>query len=633
MATSGSSLPSSSSNKPHVVVGLDLNILNDEKENFKYKRLSAREKINLIRDAIIVICENLKKQELNGKLAHNSMWIIGWQEWGITEYQSKFLTSESKSLFKKVMEQLVSQYKQLTIIAGTVASQRDISKDKFEKYSALIKKRIDDLKEKGFHSTENITEKLQELKAAADNGPAYMVRNTCFVFSFPSQTKKRSKAVSCFDTQDHIALEPELKLNANAVFYPGKHTNFVFDLSYPDGVTKLNVGVEICYEHKVGALKSVYKDPVDLHLIISDFVKDNPRYFHGVHAIQFDSRAPFFHVVRKDLNKFTLDLYRYDLIKAVDSLQSVEMELIKPTSVYKRMLILNPYMDPSLVAELAEENPPIVQESAPSASATIEPVVAAEPSSVAEVPVDEKPMFSRKFNRIAMACINGNNDVINNPSFIEKLSEDLEVSNNKRLLLECALRGGHYQTVKELLLDGISYYPLTDENEEYKKIKKHAEEFLSYQTVKPSKSDRDHLALLESALLKWLHGDSSELFDVDGEIARSFVINKEMARFMDEVAAEIETDAEEEMTKNNNDLLSIKDIDINRVSDDEDEISENDILSDDDVDKRPQSPSDEIDDKKYTITGLWKKSAPQLEEEDSDKPFLVTPKKHKPTVG
>jgi hypothetical protein len=288
------------------VVGIDINKIADAKN--EYKSLSAEKKILLIQDAIISICEDLKKQELTGKLQPNSMWIIGWREYGITEADSKFVTSKTKAFLKETMNNLVDKYKQLNIIAGTVASKRRVSKQLFLASYETIKNRIKDYQEKGLHSLVDNSH-IDRVKDLATEAGVDLVRNTCFVFP----KKVRSKAIGHFETLDYKEDTP----NTTMAFYPGKEANFTLELKHPNQKDIVKIGIEICFEHLNGALRRIHKKPVDIHFILSDHVKLNIEHANGSNTIFLDSKEPLMYLTNQDLDNLSLSFYRFDLLNSL----------------------------------------------------------------------------------------------------------------------------------------------------------------------------------------------------------------------------------------------------------------------------------------------------------------------------
>src|SRR5262245_40027671 len=100
------------------VVALDINRSDDAFD--EYEKLSGEEKIKYVEKRIKDICEQLKDKE------PDAMWVVTWREYGITEGgpESRSISNELKKQFKAAMLDLTRAYPNLTILAGTVSTQK-----------------------------------------------------------------------------------------------------------------------------------------------------------------------------------------------------------------------------------------------------------------------------------------------------------------------------------------------------------------------------------------------------------------------------------------------------------------------------------------------------------------------------
>lgn len=92
------------------VVVLDINKEINTASFLRYKRLTAKEQIDVIFARIAALCVELKKTE------PKSMWIIAWREYGICELHSQNVSLETKNYLLQKIRHAATQHPQLTIM-------------------------------------------------------------------------------------------------------------------------------------------------------------------------------------------------------------------------------------------------------------------------------------------------------------------------------------------------------------------------------------------------------------------------------------------------------------------------------------------------------------------------------------
>ena len=113
------------------IVALDIN---KNHPNFKKNiSVSASEQFISFQSYIKKTCEELKKSE------PNSVWVIGWSEYGIKHFSSRFIPNELKKIFKAYMQDLTREYPQLIIVAGTIATKKHFNKFVYKEKLEQIK--------------------------------------------------------------------------------------------------------------------------------------------------------------------------------------------------------------------------------------------------------------------------------------------------------------------------------------------------------------------------------------------------------------------------------------------------------------------------------------------------------------
>jgi len=245
-----------------------------------FNQLSATDKIALIKQRIISACEELATK------APDSMWIVTWREYGITDgADSRSVSSRVKISFKEEMIALTKHYPQLAILAGTISTAKQTKliqlKTILEYYqahrwieelekSSSQKTKIDELKKTeqqiALHRKQ-IEDLLTIESSESKTNVVTVIRNTCYLFIGDKILR-----------HDKSAPIDETGILANTVFQPakGKNASPIFDIQHTVTGQPLRLGVEICRESDFGVLRKWLLEKEDsantplIHFIISD---------------------------------------------------------------------------------------------------------------------------------------------------------------------------------------------------------------------------------------------------------------------------------------------------------------------------------------------------------------------------
>jgi hypothetical protein len=262
-----------------------------------YDQLSAKDKILLVAKKIRETCEALRNKEPQAKL------YFAWREYGITEKNSRFVSPETNDFFKKTMLELNSEFPNLTIVSGTMATREHVAGDEYQTRLDQIEKDYEQhqwirAKEEasGAHQSQIVLElkKIDELKKSNQSSGINFVRNTCSIFR-GGDIWEHDKTVPFMETKDHDQKQERKESassdgleNLASIFQPGNDKN-----SSP---MHDEVGVEICREHMFGVLSRACEQSVDekksntpqIHFIVSDHVKLNLNNIRGDFVVQLD---------------------------------------------------------------------------------------------------------------------------------------------------------------------------------------------------------------------------------------------------------------------------------------------------------------------------------------------------------
>jgi len=160
--------------------------------------LSEDEKLDVLRVKIQFICEAMSQKHPD---AH---WIIGWREYGIMGKEgNRTVSREFKNKLKEILQKFVTQHHNLTIIAGTIAVEKQLTPAKRssnEKVSKIQRSYQDIL---DIHDVEDSSPDnnpvLRQVKKHSDQFKNLMaagkeftvIRNTCYIAVFKNYISVR----------------------------------------------------------------------------------------------------------------------------------------------------------------------------------------------------------------------------------------------------------------------------------------------------------------------------------------------------------------------------------------------------------------------------------------------------------
>jgi hypothetical protein len=305
------------------LVALNLHTIDKHYANFSL--LDNDEKIHRLEQRIKLLCEQLKKNE------PDSMWIIAWKEHGIF----KAVDAQVKQLFKNRLKNLTQQYPNLTIIAGTLLTQK--SSDSLEKLNvieAYYKKNAwvkneekNHWQQSEFESEEN---QIAVAKNLAPNIEYAIFRNTCYIFH-GDKTCVRDKITPFEETQTSYSQQ------LIKVYQPGnkKSAASLFEVIHPTTNTTICFGVEICRENLFSVLKKTNTEQPLIHFLLSDTLPLNVHHAHGDYVLQLDSDyTPKLLYLGKENAKqagvASIVLYQNNLANRADNILQGPFESIYP---------------------------------------------------------------------------------------------------------------------------------------------------------------------------------------------------------------------------------------------------------------------------------------------------------------
>lgn len=297
---------------PRTIAIIALNMNNMDLRFIDFSHLSAEEKIVQIENRIRYICNELKTKE------PHTMWLVVWREYGITA-GNRAISTNIKHLFKKTMQQLIQEFHpNLTIIAGTVLSKKnvnDINKlEKLKKYYTEISW-IKEIENKSRYIEEciDIEEKIiYSLKQEMLNSGIVALRNTCYVFHNQG-IWRHDKTAPIREYSRSLDL-----LRTHTLFQPGNKTNNnpYLELIHPITESPVAIGIEICREHVFSTLKkNAYKKSL-LHIIMSDSVSINLDNIWGDYVLHLDSlcKPRLILMKNEDSNQLPIHLYQSNIL-------------------------------------------------------------------------------------------------------------------------------------------------------------------------------------------------------------------------------------------------------------------------------------------------------------------------------
>jgi len=245
--------------------------------------------------------EHIRKvcQFLNTPENADKKWIIAWQEYGLTDgADNPYLSSAQKDEFKKVMQAITKDFKQLTIIGGTVSSSRPIPLRQKRRAANKISEIREAYRSNAYF---NMDDKFRQHRVESEQRMRKnfdLIRNTCYVFANDA----------CIARHDKVTPYGETKFLSTGVYRPG----------YEDSLSNIvqpEVGVEICLEHALGVMaKALPKELYPLlQIIVSASTTIQSSNCVSPYVIHVDSRQPvrlITDVAEKDAE---VALYSYEI--------------------------------------------------------------------------------------------------------------------------------------------------------------------------------------------------------------------------------------------------------------------------------------------------------------------------------
>jgi hypothetical protein len=269
---------------------ITLNILRDKPGYSIYRQLDAVEKIKLLITQINFQCEKLNRTEAN------AMWLMAWRENGVTDSDTSFVSSITKSYLKTELVKLTIRYPQLVVVGGlsSVKTFKDIGCHKklneVAEYYQLHQGYIDK------HTDESVKiqwdRHLKQFKQvqASRTITLDVLRNTVYIFQ-QGRKLKHDKICPFHETMQKNPLSGIIDHWENFIFQPAKKPNAenFFTLRHPVTRQSISIGVEICFEHYAGYFKSTTTNQALLQLVLSDYVVREIKNMSASFLIHIDS--------------------------------------------------------------------------------------------------------------------------------------------------------------------------------------------------------------------------------------------------------------------------------------------------------------------------------------------------------
>jgi hypothetical protein len=273
-----------------IIIALDIRITIDPKNFQIYSKKSAIDKIAFLAQRIENLCEQQQDKD------PTAVWIITWRENAIWEPDSDQISNEVKKHFKNEMSQLTKKFPQLTLIAGTVRTQKQVKDNVANKLTSIesyykehqwILNKENKLK----HDTDKTMQRhLERVNALQANNTAEInvIRNTCYIFN--NGNIERHDKSSPYRTEFFNSKGQRIP---NSIFQPakGRNKNPIFTIKNPLAQTTFEIGIEICREHFLGLLKQTQKTKPLLHFVLSDRVEVTESNKYGSYFMHIDSLA------------------------------------------------------------------------------------------------------------------------------------------------------------------------------------------------------------------------------------------------------------------------------------------------------------------------------------------------------
>lgn len=251
------------------VIIICLNLFSPDPLLLDFRKKGAMAQIVHIVQRINKICEKLKRS------SPDSLWLFTWREYGITNFESRFLTNDIKTFLKQAMQALTKEYPQLVIVSGTIAVKKRFQSEKtVTKLKKLQVHYLENLKinKINYADTTISDAEIARIRTYLESSDQYqsidVVRNTCYVFAKGMCIGRHDKVTAYHETKDRNTILNE------AFFQPGKSKKNPAIFHIPNNDNPITIGIEICVEHDYGILKSYAKDTGSpkpfIHLVLSD---------------------------------------------------------------------------------------------------------------------------------------------------------------------------------------------------------------------------------------------------------------------------------------------------------------------------------------------------------------------------
>jgi len=287
--------------------------------------------LEILKTKIYEVCSKLDKEK-----SDQDQWYIVWREYGLTHKGYRFLTQQQKNKLKEVMCAITKEYQKLTIIAGSVATQRLVNR---HTQSEKIKGSV--IEDEFGRTTDISTIPPNQLTDILT-----LVRNTSYVFFNGKCIDRHDKCVGLLETKNIVCEETKDSTQKTTVVYrPGnKEKNGPY-------IKQKNIGVELCIEHADGVMMSYMYDDDDMELkldvpdiqfVASASITLNMRSFLSPIIIQADSLHPPTLIINNSETNINVSLQSYDVLSEKSALCDIEPHIVKNHEIVSRLLtILN----------------------------------------------------------------------------------------------------------------------------------------------------------------------------------------------------------------------------------------------------------------------------------------------------
>ncbi|EKD70393.1 MAG: hypothetical protein ACD_46C00544G0005 [uncultured bacterium] len=311
------------------IIALDL--LNDDLLSEDYLESLAESKLDhLIKKINQVMIEVAKDKN---KKIDDKIFIV-WREHGITNCTNRNLTIEFKKLFKKRLSDITSKYPNLAIIAGTIATVKNITLEKIPLISSLISCAYDtnqwisnvevkDSLDEEYQPHQNQAENVIKNLGSDILDELNVIRNTCYIFY----------AGTCVHRHDKIAPFNEVRGFVDTVFQP---TNQKGNSSVVN-INDVTFGIEICRENGIGVLKyectsqSYSSIKPLIHFVVSNTINLTEKNLFGEYIFHVDSKYQIDFFCMRDLRKsitHEVIAYKTNLSNLSDGLSKITPQFV-----------------------------------------------------------------------------------------------------------------------------------------------------------------------------------------------------------------------------------------------------------------------------------------------------------------